>query len=164
MCVHCIYIEHRNVMSTSSVGSTASVGFQGGASGLEPALDHTCRDLINHMNHVQLALRNLAAAPEQDLEYQEELDICGRMDDNLREMCWLFDDLRGYQCDLLSEPSTAEEKSQLKVWKVQRKELEKKLQAEHAAQAKEDRAASKLALKLEKSRIAGAGDVEMKAS
>lgn len=137
-------------MSISSVGSTASVGFQGEAVNLEQALDHTCRDLINHLNHVQLQLRTLAAAPEQDLEFLEELDVCAKMDDNLREMGWLFDDLRGYQCDLVSIPDTAEEKSQLKVWKVQRKELEKKLQAEHSVKAKEDRAASKLALKASK--------------
>ena len=150
-------------MSVSSVGSQASVGFQGELVNLEQALDSTCRDLINHMNHVQLQLRTLAAAPEQDLPYEEELDICTKMDDNLREMSWLFEDLRGYQCDLVSEPSTPEEKSQLKVWKVQRKELEKKLQADHTAKAKEMRAASKLALKIEKARIAEEGeDEEMK--
>src|SRR5690606_2904097 len=102
------------------------------------------------MKHIQLQLRTLAAGPEQSLPYEDELDICGKMDDNLRELSWLFDDLRHMQCDLVSVPSTPEEKNLLKAWKSSRKELEKRLQAEHAAQIREERAAAKAALKLEK--------------
>jgi len=59
--------------------------------------------------------------------------------------------------DLISVPDTADEKALLKKWKIDRKVLEKKLQDEHAVKVREERAASKLALKTEKS-----GDVEMK--
>ena len=137
-------------MSVSSVGSTACVGLGGEVVNLEQALDETCRGIINEMNHIQLQLRLLAAAPEQDVEYSTELEMCGKMDDHLRQLSWLFDDLRHMQCDLVSVPSTPEEKNLLKAWKLNRKELEKRLQAEHADQIREERAAAKAALKLEK--------------
>ena len=41
----------------------------------------------------------------------------------------------------------------VKVWKVQRKEIERKLQIEHIATVKAERAASKLALKMEKASL-----------
>ena len=129
------------------------MGFGGEVVNLEQALDQTCRDIITHMNHIQLQLRTLAAGPEQDLPYEDELNICGKMDDNLRELSWLFDDLRHMQCDLVSVPSTPEEKNMLKEWRTNRKALEKRLQAEHTAQVREERAAAKLALKLEKARL-----------
>ena len=140
-------------MSVSSVGSTACVGLGGEVVNLEQALDETCRKIITHMNHIQLQLRLLAAAPEQNVEYEDELDICAKLDDNLRELSWLFDDLRHMQFDLVSVPSTPEEKNMLKEWKTNRKELEKSLQSEHTAQVREERAAAKLALKLEKARL-----------
>src|SRR5690606_16028941 len=117
-------------MSVSSVGSTACVGLGGEVVNLEQALDETCRGIINEMNHIQLQLRLLAAAPEQDVEYSTELEMCGKMDDHLRQLSWLFDDLRHMQCDLVSVPSTPEEKNMLKEWRTNRKELEKRLQSE----------------------------------
>lgn len=140
-------------MSVSSVGSTSSVGFRGEAVNLEQALDSTIRDLQSHLNLVQCHLRSIAATVEQDDDFGVELDLTGKMDDDLRSMTWLFDDLRQMAADLISVPETAEEKSQLRIWKVQRKELEKKLQAEHAIQVKTERAASKVALKLERASL-----------
>ena len=137
-------------MSVSSVGSTCSVGFKGQAVNLEQALDSTIRDLQSHLNLVQCHLRSIAATVEQDDDFSVELDLTGKMDDVLRSMTWLFDDLRQMAADLISVPETSEEKAQLKIWKVQRKELEKKLQAEHVIKIREERAASKLALKMEK--------------
>src|SRR5690606_4204326 len=110
-------------MSVSSVGSTACVGLGGEVVNLEQALDETCRRIITHMNHIQLQLRTLAAGSEQDLPYEDELDVCAKLDDNLRELSWLFDDLRHMQFDLVSVPSTPEEKNLLKAWKSNRKEL-----------------------------------------
>lgn len=145
-------------MSVSSVGSQSSVGFHGGLVHLDQALDETVRDLIGHLNKVQLALRQISVASEQDMKYEDELSLAGGMDDDLREMSWLFDDLRGMQMDLISQPDTPEEKLMLKKWKLDRKALEKKLQGEHDAKFKAEREQSKLALKAEKLRIAEEGE------
>ena len=142
-----------HAMSVSSVGSTCSVGFKGQAVNLEQALDSTIRDLQSHLNMVQVHLRTIAATVEQDDDFSVELDLTGKMDDDLRSMIWLFDDLRQFAADLISVPETSEEKAQLKIWKVQRKELEKKLQATHAIKIREERTASKLALKMEKASL-----------
>ena len=133
---HILSTQKQPKISVSSVGSTCSVGFKGQAVNLEQALDSTIRDLQSHLNLVQCHLRSIAATVEQD--------------DDLRQMGWLFEDLRSFATDLISVPETAEDKSQMKVWKVQRKEIERKLQIEHIAAVKTERAASKLALKAEK--------------
>ena len=86
-------------MSVSSVGSTCSVGFKGQAVNLEQALDSTIRDLQSHLNLVQCHLRSIAATVEQDDDFSVELDLTGKMDDDLREMTWLFDDLRQMAAD-----------------------------------------------------------------
>lgn len=138
-------------MSVSSVGSIASVGFHGQSMNLEQALDATVRDLQHHLNMVQVHLRTIAATVERDSDFAEELALTGNVDDDLREMGWLFEDLRAFAADLISVPETAEEKALLKKWKIDRKLLEKKLQEEHIAKVREERAASKLAMKAEKS-------------
>ena len=147
-------------MSVSSVGSTCSVGFKGQAVNLEQALDSTIRDLQSHLNLVQCHLRSIAATVEQDDDLAVELELSGKLDDDLRQMGWLFEDLRSFATDLISVLETTEEKAQMKVWKVQRKEIERKLQIEHIATVKAERAASKLALKAEKLSIRE--DSEMK--
>ena len=78
-------------------------------------------------------------APEQDVPYEDELSMCGKIADDLRQMCWLFEDLRGFQFDLLSEPSTPEEKA----WKIERKAIEKAEEAKHAALVKAEREEAK---------------------
>ena len=140
-------------MSVSSVGSTCSVGFKGQAVNLEQALDSTIRDLQSHLNMVQVHLRLIASTVEQDDDLAVELELSGKLDDDLRQMGWLFEDLRSFATDLISVPETIEEKSQMKVWKVQRKEIERKSQIEHIATVKAERAASKLALKMEKAAL-----------
>ncbi len=137
-------------MSVSSVGSMASVGFHGQSVNLEQALDETVRELQKHLNMVQVHLRTIAATVERDDDFEEELALTGKVDDDLREMSWLFEDLRAFAADLISIPETAEEKALLRKWKIDRKVLEKRLQEEHTAKVREERAASKLALKTEK--------------
>lgn len=137
-------------MSVSSVGSMASVGFHGQSVNLEQALDETVRELQKHLNMVQVHLRTIAATVERDDDFAEELALTGKVDDDLREMSWLFEDLRAFAADLISIPETAEEKALLRKWKIDRKVLEKRLQEEHTAKVREERAASKLALKTEK--------------
>ena len=137
-------------MSVSSVTSTVSVGFHGRSVGIEEALDEVVRDLQNHLNHVQLALRQVASVAEQDLDYEEELKLSWSIDEDLLQMGFLFDDLRGMCLDLITVPETAEEKALAKKWKSDRREYEKKAVAEHAAKFKEERTASKAALAAER--------------
>ena len=137
-------------MSVSSVGSMASVGFHGQSVNLEQALDETVRELQKHLNMVQVHLRTIAATVERDDDFAEELALTGKVDDDLREMSWLIEDLRAFAADLISIPETAEEKALLRKWKIDRKVLEKRLQEEHTVKVREERAASKLALKTEK--------------
>ena len=145
--------QKQHAMSVSSVGSTASVGFKGGAVNLEQALDETIRDLQKHLNMVQCSLRSIAATVEQDDDYKTELDLAANLDSDLRQMSWLFEDLRAFCWDLISVPESPEEKAMLKKFKIDQKELERKLQIEHSAKVKAERAASKLALKMEKNSI-----------
>ena len=137
-------------MSVSSVTSNASVGFHGRSVGMEEALDEVIRDLQNHLNHVQLALRQVASVAEQDLDYEEELKLSWGIDEDLMRMNFLFDDLRAMCLDLITVPETAEEKALAKQFKVNRREYEKRAIAEHAAKFKEERAAAKEALAAEK--------------
>ena len=140
-------------MSVSSVGSTASVCFRGGAVNLEQTLDSTIWELQMHLNLVQCSLRSIAATVEQDDDYKTELDLAANLDSDLRQMSWLFEDLRAFCWDLISVPESPEEKAMLKKFKIDQKELERKLQIEHSAKVKAERAASKLALKMEKNSI-----------
>jgi hypothetical protein len=110
---------------------------------LDKALEHCVADLIAHLNKVQYGLRSLAAMPEQCAPYEDELELCGKINDDLRGMSELFDDLRSMQFDLVSEPSTPEEKIMLREWKLQRKQIEKEASIAHAQRMKEDRDAAK---------------------
>lgn len=141
-------------MSVSSVGSTLSVGFHGSAMNYEQALDETVRELQKHLNMVQVHLRTIAHTVEQDDDYETELKLSGALDDDLRDMSWLFDDLRQMATDLISVPDTPEEKALLKKWKIDRKELERKAQIEHAEKMKAERLANKAAMKVAKMTIA----------
>lgn len=140
----------------------ASVGFHGRAVGIEEALDETVRGLQKHLNLVQCHLRTIAAVVEQDDNYEVELKLSADLDDDLRQMAWLFEDLRQMGCDMISIPETPEEKAMAKKWKIDRKEKERTMQAEHAATVKAERAANKLALKVAKTSIAEGDESEMK--
>lgn len=133
-------------MSISSTGSI-SVGYKGGAVPLEEALDEVIRELQKHLNNVQIKLREIAILVEQDPDFKEEVELSDELDDNLREMEWLFTDLRSMAYDLISDPYEPEDKVWFKTHKVERKANEKKLQSEHMTKLKEDRAKQKKALK-----------------
>lgn len=128
--------------------------------GVEEALDEVVRGLQNHMNHVQMALRQAASIAEQDADYSEELKISWAIDEDLLQMSFLFEDLRAMSLDLITVPDTAEEKLLAKKFKLDRKAYEKKAIAEHAEKFKAERAASKLALKAERLALAEDGDME----
>ena len=133
-------------MSICSTGS-ACVGFKDGAVPLEEALDETIRELQKHLNMVQVRLREIAMLVEQDPDFKEEVKLSDELDDGLRDMNWLFNDLRAMAYDLISIPDEPEDKAWFKQHKIERKANEKKLQAEHNAQVKEERKKQKQALK-----------------
>lgn len=133
-------------MSICSNGSVF-VGHRGDAMTLDDALDETIRDLQKHLNMVQVKLREIATIVEQDPEFKEEVKLSDELDDNLRNMEWLFTDLRFMAYDLITIPDEPDDKAWFKQHKIERKANEKKLQAEHIAQVKEDRKKQKEALK-----------------
>jgi hypothetical protein len=133
-------------LSISSTGSI-SVGYKGGAVPLEQALDEVIRELQKHLNMVQVKLREIAIIVDQDPDFKEEVTLSDELDDNLREMEWLFSDLRSMAYDLISDPYEPEDKAWFKTHKAERKVNEKKLQSEHAAKVKEERIQQKNALK-----------------
>lgn len=124
-----------------------SVGFKGNAVPLEQALDETVRELQKHLNMVQVKLREIANIVEENPDFKEEVKLSDELDDNLRDMTWLFNDLRSMAYDLISDPFEPEDKAWFKKHKVERKANEKKLQAEHKAQMKADKEKEKEALK-----------------
>lgn len=134
-------------MSVSSAGSQASVSFRGEEVNYNDAMDQVYRELVGHLNHSQLLLRQVALACEQDLPFEEELKIATAFDDDQRNMEFLIDAQRGMMTELISIPDTPEDKILLKKWKIDRKEKERVRQAEHAAQVKADMVAYKLAKK-----------------
>ena len=145
-------------MSVSSVGSTASVGFHGQVVGMDEMLDQVMRDMTNHINKVQWALRQIAAASEQDLDYTDGLKLSWAVDEDLLQMSFLADDLRGMCLDLITVPETPEEKAAARKFKIDRKEHDRKSIAEHNARIKADRETLKLARKAEKLAMVDEGE------
>lgn len=146
-------------MSVSSACSQSTVGFQGQMVNLESALQNVFDDMMSHMTKIQFVMKQLAMAVEQDLPFSAELELSALIMNETREMGWLHDDLHGMQEDLISLPDTAEDKALYKKWKIDQKLLHKTVLAAHAEKFKADRAASKLAFKLEKQSLE---DSEMK--
>ena len=148
------------LMSASSVGSTASVGYHGQVFNLEAALDETVRKLQAHLNLVQCALRSLAAMADQDCEFRLEVAESDKLDDELGSMNWLFSDLGSFSEDLVSIPDTADDKIWYKAHKAQRKLDDKRIEAEHTAIMKEERKVGKAALKMAQSSIAEGDEMD----
>ena len=134
---------------TSSNVSTAStvVGHHGTVIDLELAIDRTCQDIQKHINGVQCQLRQIAQFVENDGEFKEEVKMQDELDDELRLLAWLFDDLRNMGYDLISVPDTPDAKAWLKAHAAERKVIEKRLQLEHATKLKEDRKKEKELMK-----------------
>ena len=146
-------------MSESSACSQSTVGFQGQMVNLDNGLQKVFDDMMAHMTKIQFVMRQLAMAVEQDLPFAAELELSALIMNETREMGWLHDDLHGMQEDLISIPDSPEDKALYKKWKIDQKLLHKTQITEHAEKFKADRAASKLAMKLEKQ---GLADSEMK--
>lgn len=142
----CIYSDY-TAMSIASTASSVQVGFRGTASTLENAMRTTIRELQSHLNNAEIMMCQIATLVEQDAPFRDEVKLSDDFDDDIRGMCWLFEDLRTLTYGLISIPDEPEDRIWFRAHKAQRKLDEKKLQAEHAAKNKADRAAEKAALK-----------------
>jgi len=114
-----------------------------------------------HLNLVQERLRNIAVIVDQDDDFKEEVKLSDALDDDLREMGWLFEDLRGMAYDLITLPDEPADKAWFKAHKAQRKADEKAAQVAHKTKIAEEREASKAALKVARMTIAEGDDEPM---
>jgi len=129
-------------MSVCSTASSVSVNHHGQEIDLETALDETIRDLQRHLNMVQCHLRSLAADSERDGDFQQMIGTADELEDEIDDMQWLFQDLRGYCYDIVGMPE-GDEKTWLKSHKAIRKAYFQKKTLEKKAQLKKEKQVSK---------------------
>ena len=126
------------------------MGFHGQVVGMDAAVDNVMRDLINHINNIQICLRHIAVIADQDADYASELQLSWAVDEDLLQIRFLADDLRGICLDLITVPETPDEKLLAKKFNFDRKEHERQAIVTHNEKVKTERVAYKLALKAEK--------------
>ena len=136
-------------MSISSACSSVSVTLNGKEIPLEQALDETVRSLQQHLNKVQLQLRMLGMGSDRDDDFEDQIKEADKMQDEILEMTWLFDDLSSMAYEIVGEPETKEEKLFLKQHKIERKAYLSKMKTEHAEQKKKEKDEAKLSKQLE---------------
>lgn len=134
-------------MSTTSMLSQVSVGYNGELVNVEQALDSVIRDLQQHLNDLQMRLRNIAMASDQmvgdtgDMEDLKNSVIeSDQLEDHILEMVSLFTDLKEMAGDLAYLPETAEERAWLKQHKVERKAQLAQKKIDETARRKANRA------------------------
>ena len=90
----------------SSAASLRSVNFHGREMSLEQALDETIKGVQNHLNSLQVALRNLAACEDQAVDDEEDfrqmvaledeiVDTVGALNELLSELPDIAEGIRG---------------------------------------------------------------------
>ena len=136
-------------MSISSACSSVSVSLNGKEMPLEEALDQTVRSLQQHLNKVQLQLRMLGVGSDRDDDFEDQIKEADKMQDEILEMTWLFDDLSSMAYEIVGEPETKEEKAFLKTHKIERKAYLSKIKTEHAEQKKKEKDEAKLSKQME---------------
>ena len=126
----------------SSSASSVSVNHHGQEIDLETALDETVRSLQAHLNMTQCHLRSLAADSERDNDFKEMIGVADELENEIDDMMWLFQDLRGYCYDIVGLPE-GDEKAWLKSHKALRKSYFQKKTLEKKAQIKKEKQDSK---------------------
>ena len=126
----------------SSAASTVSVNHHGQEIDLETAMDKTITDLQRHLNMVQCHLRTLAADSERDNDFKEMINVADSLEDEIDDMMWLFQDLRGYCYDIVGLPE-GDEKAWLKIHKTERKAYFQKKTKEKKEEIKKEKQAVK---------------------
>ena len=131
----------------SSAASMRSVQFGGKEMSLEAALDETIRATQNHLNSLQVALRNLAACEDQQLDEFEDFkqgvaledEVCDTVD-GLSE---LLEELKDIARDIAGKPESPESKAWWRTHRAERRlELARRKEAAKAAAAAEKAAAA----------------------
>jgi hypothetical protein len=127
-----------------------------GASSVSVSLNGRERELQKHLNLVQMELRTIGMASERDDDYEDMIKEADKMQDNILQMSWLFEDLYSMAYEIVGDPETPEEKAFLKQHKIERKLHIKKMNDEHKEkkrlekeQVKEAKAAKALESKME---------------
>ena len=136
-------------MSISSATSMVIVSLNGREMSVEEALDETVRSLQKHLNQVQLQLRTLAVGSERDDDFEAQIREADKMQDEILEMNWLFEDLYDMAYQIVGLPETTQEKSFLKQHKGERKIHLDKLKAEHKELKKQEKIDAKISKQLE---------------
>ena len=126
-------------MSIASGTSSVSVSLNGQEMDLETALDTVVRDLQKHLNLVQMELRTIAMSSERDDDYEEMVRQGAKIQDNIIEMNFLFEDLYDMAGQIMGDPETPEEKAFLKQHKAARKIEIAKMKAAHAEQKRKEK-------------------------
>ena len=124
----------------SSAASNISVNYQGREMSLEECIDECARGIQQKINDLQVALRNLAAVTEQDIDEVEDFKMCVDLEDEtndlisglvelLEELPEIAADIRGKspkECKEWYAGHKAQRKDEKAREKAQKKEAEKK--------------------------------------
>ena len=109
----------------SSAASMRSVQFGGKEMSLEAALDETIRATQNHLNSLQVALRNLAACEDQQLDEFEDFkqgvaledEVCDTVDG----LSGLLEELKDIARDIAGKPESPESKAWWRTHRAERR-------------------------------------------
>ena len=121
----------------SSAASNISVNYMGEEMSLEQCIDECARGIQQKINDLQVALRNLAAVTEQDIDEVEDFKMCVELEDETN-------DLISGLVELLEElPGIASEirgscPKNCKTWYADHKAQRKDEKAREKAQKKEE--------------------------
>ena len=136
-------------MSIASGASSVSVSLNGQIVNLEDGLDQVVRDLQKHLNLVQMELRTIGMSSERDDDYSDMICEADKMQDNILQMSWLFEDLYDMAYQIVGDPETPEEKQFLKKHKIERKAYISKMKEDHKLEKQREKEEVKLAKKQE---------------
>ena len=129
----------------SSAASMRSVNFHGREMTLEQALDETVKSVQNHLNSLQVALRNLAACEDQAVDDDEDFRQMVALEDEIADTVGALNELLSELPDIASDIRGPAPNPAMKAWHRTHK-AERKLQlARRKEQAKAAAAAEKAA-------------------
>ena len=112
---------------------------------LEQALDETIKGVQNHLNSLQVALRNLAACEDQAVDDEEDFRQMVALEDEIADTVGALNELLGELPDIASDIRGSAPNPAMKAWHRTHK-AERKLQlARRKEEAKARAAAEKAA-------------------
>ena len=120
----------------SSAASNISVNYMGEEMSLEQCIDECARGIQQKINDLQVALRNLAAVTEQDIDEVEDFKMCVELEDETNDLITglveLLEELPEIAADIRGKPP-----KECKEWYAGHKALRKDEKAREKAQKKE---------------------------